>query len=176
MGKKQNKILTECVSNSEAEEICLRYKFGSVDDWRPELKSVNKGKKVEPATEYSCGCGLSDEYGVAHKGLRVLFQVLESKKIELTRTKGTLFLRDQNTKVEKRVVQIEVRTPLDKGGFNADDWPHLHYGRQVIKFGRDEGRADMTPEETVRYFTKKANIQFDPEVNCDFSEAGFKLT
>ena len=73
-------------------------------------------------------------------------------------------------------MQIENRQPLiRKGGKNHEDWPHLHYGQNVLKLGFDEGREDMSPQETIDYFNKRAKIHLSPNVVCDFDNNNFKL-
>lgn len=165
----------DALNNQEAMELCSFDKYGEPSEWFAETKSTKTKKGVDPAREYTCGCGLVDSNGVAIEGVRVLYQILVPKKVDHLRTKATLFKRVY--KADLRAVQIENRQPVDeKGGKNHDDWPHIHYGQEIRKLGYDEGRCDMSPKETIDYFNTQAKITLSPSVVYDFDCDNFELT
>lgn len=163
----------DALNNAESEELRSFDKYGEPSEWNAESKPTKKG--ADQGREFTCGCGLVDGNGVAIEGVRVLYQVLLPKKLNFSRTKATLFKRSY--KSDLRAVQIENRQPLEKkGGKKHDDWPHIHYGQEVRKLGYDEGRNDMSPQETIDYFNTKAKINLSPCVVCDFDSDKFELT
>lgn len=158
------------ISTEEADKLCSFVKHGEPSEWHSVLKLFNR----ENGREYTCGCGLKDDNGVALEGVRVLYQFLRAKKVNRYRAKATMFVNDNG--IDFRVVQIENRQPVNKkGGKNHEDWPHLHYGQTVAKLGFDEGESDMSPKQTFDYFNDRANIELSPDLNCDFDNPHFEL-
>lgn len=165
----------DALNSQEAAELCSFDKYGEPSDWSAEIKPSKSKKDTGPVREFTCGCGLVDNNGVAIEGVRVLYQVLLPKKVAYSRTMATLFKREY--RADLRAVQIENRQPFEaKGGKKHDDWPHIHYGQEVRKLGYDEGRCDMSPQETIDYFNTKAKINLSPRVECVFDSDKFELS
>lgn len=175
MARDKHNFDKNTAATSEADFLCSFDKYGEPSDWTSTIKSNSNNKnKKEVDREFTCGCGLTDDLGVALSGVRAQYQVLRGRKVSFCRTKATLF-KNEN-RADLRVIQIENRQPLiRKGGVNHEDWPHLHYGQNVFKLGFDEGKEDMTPQETIDYFNKRAKIHLSPNVVCDFDNNNFKL-
>ena len=158
-------------STDRAKELQSIYKIGEFTEWDAETHSK------ESARIYKFGCGLTDVNGVALRGILVDMAVLVGTKVEFSNTRATLFELDKDTRQKVRVIQVENRQPIDeKGGINHEVWPHMHFGQDYKKLGRDIGSHEMTVQQTLDFFANEANIYFNPEVHCDFEAENFQLT
>lgn len=155
----------DCVSNEEAEDIKRKPKFGTPGEW------VQQG---ENPFWHCISFALADKTRVTIPGLFVEISHLTGKKVKFEKNKATLFLREPGQPL-RRVVQIDVKKPLPKGGERAEDWPHEHFGQSRIPFTKELAQSLINLNVTVKYFLDRSNIQLDESIDVDFKKLEYEL-
>ena len=140
-------------------------KAGDPGDW--QMLGENENAHV-------IGFALANEDGVTIPGLTAEISHLRGPRVKMHRSKASLFLREIGQPL-KRVIQIDLKSPLPKGGEKAEDWPHEHIGQQRNVFPKGSSEATMCLEEIVEYFQRRANIKLTTPIDTNIDGLEFSL-
>lgn len=147
------------VSTEEAKEITGEHRFCRDLEW-----GIDRGSKEDRTEQvFSCGSPVEDASGFSVQGLWVGGCYTFGKR---TMRQKLLFTLERNNKKfgqRERVVQIDVRSPVNRKGGKTDlNWPHVHFGQEREPLDGEVKDKEIDVEKAISIFEDRSNIEFDP--------------
>ena len=150
------------VSTREAEDITSTHRISRDHEW-----NIDRASKADIHQQTYRFCSpLETNEGVTEKAL--VAEGLFSTGRATTREKLLISLirNDRVNHTEERIVQLDVRYPVNRKGNTSDkNWPHIHFGKERILLEVEDKSKKINISERAKIFEKKANITFDPKLD-----------
>lgn len=122
-------------------------------------------KQDQSEQTFVCDGVVEDEWGIAAQGLYVEGIFSFGKRVKRQKLMLTLSKTDKETRQCARVVQLDVRLPVNRKGKKSDlNWPHIHVGEERILLDADENSSRIDVPRHVKIFEQHANLTFEPEL------------